>query len=287
MIIMRRIIISIAILALTSCGGERAPSPGEGGGWPGAAEGSGWGATEGAGSGDARGNGSGAARDDGAGAARGDGAGAAPSDGSAARGAERAAARTVVFVGTSLTAGYGVGEDAAYPALIQRRIDDASLPFRVVNAGISGETSAGGLRRIDWSLQQPVDVLVVELGANDGLRGLDPGAMRSNLDAILTRARDRYPDVALVLIGMEAPPNLGTAYVTRFRRVFSDLAREHDAALVPFLLEDVAGEAALNIEDGIHPNPAGHRILAATVWDVLGPLLRQRAAQAAGSAPGR
>jgi acyl-CoA thioesterase I len=284
---MRRIIISIAILALTSCGGERAPSPGDGDGWPGTAEGSGLGAAEGAGRGAER-AGDGAAPGAEWDAAAGTGSSAARgAERTGARGAERAAARTVVFVGTSLTAGYGVGEDAAYPALIQRRIDDASLPFRVVNAGISGETSAGGLRRIDWSLQQPVDVLVVELGANDGLRGLDPAAMRSNLDQILTRARERYPDVALVLIGMEAPPNLGTAYVTRFRRAFSDLAREHDAALVPFLLEGVAGEAALNIEDGIHPNPAGHRIIATTVWDVLGPLLRERAVQPAGSAPQR
>jgi acyl-CoA thioesterase I len=187
--------------------------------------------------------------------------------------------RVVLFVGTSLTAGYGVGEDVAYPARIQQRIDDAGLPYRVVNAGISGETSAGGLRRIEWSLQQPVDVLVVELGANDGLRGLDPDAMRANLDEILTRARDRHPDVALVIVGMEAPPNLGTAYVTRFRRVYSDLARQHDAALVPFLLDGVAGQASLNIADGIHPNDAGHRIMAATVWDVLGPLLTERSAR--------
>jgi acyl-CoA thioesterase-1 len=189
-----------------------------------------------------------------------------------------AAGRSVLFVGTSLTAGYGVGGDVAYPAVIQQLIDSAGLPFRVVNAGISGETSAGGLRRIDWSLQQPTDVLVLELGANDALRGHDPAEMEKNLDAILSRARDAWPDIALVLVGMEAPPNLGAGYVTRFRSVFSDLAREYDAALVPFLLEGVAAVPSLNIDDGIHPNIDGHRILARTVWSTLEPVLRRRAA---------
>lgn len=186
---------------------------------------------------------------------------------------------TVLFVGTSLTAGYGVGENVAWPAVIQQKIDSAGLPFRVVNAGISGETSAGGLRRIEWSLQQPTDVLVLELGANDGLRGLDPGAMRNNLDEIIRRTRSRYPDADIVLVGMEAPPNLGDDYTTRFRNVFADLARQHDASLVPFFLDGVAGEVSLNIEDGIHPNVEGHRILAGNVWPVLEPVLRGRAAR--------
>jgi acyl-CoA thioesterase I len=195
----------------------------------------------------------------------------------------RDGARTILFVGTSLTAGYGVGDDVAYPAIIQQKIDSAGLPFRVVNAGISGETSAGGLRRIEWSLQQPVDVLVLELGANDGLRALDPDVMRDNIDEIIRRTRTRYPDAAVVLVGMEAPPNLGAAYTTRFRAAFQDLAREHDAALVPFLLDGVAGEASLNIQDGIHPNADGHRMLAATVWRTLQPVLAGRAAQPASS----
>ena len=186
-------------------------------------------------------------------------------------------AATVLFVGTSLTAGYGVGAEQAYPGVLQRMIDSAGLPYRVVNAGISGETSAGGLRRIDWSLQQPTDVLVVELGANDALRGLDPAAMRSNLDGILTRARELHPDIGIVIIGMEAPPNLGADYGSRFRAVFTDLARQYDAALVPFLLDGVAADPALNLEDGIHPNAAGHRRLARTVWEVLGPVLAARA----------
>ncbi|HSK18042.1 MAG TPA: arylesterase [Longimicrobiales bacterium] len=187
-------------------------------------------------------------------------------------------AATILFVGTSLTAGYGVGAEQAYPAVLQQKIDSAGLRYRVVNAGISGETSAGGLRRIDWSLQQPTDVLVVELGANDGLRGLDPAAMRSNLDGILARARELHPDVAIVVIGMEAPPNLGTDYGARFRNVFTDIARQYDAALVPFLLDGVAADPALNLDDGIHPNAEGHRILARTVWEVLGPVLAARVA---------
>jgi acyl-CoA thioesterase-1 len=190
--------------------------------------------------------------------------------------------RTVVFVGTSLTAGYGVGVDVAYPAHIQQRIDAAGLPYRVVNAGISGETSAGGLRRIDWTLQEPVDVLVLELGANDGLRGIDPDEMRSNLDEILKRARTNHPGIAFIIVGMEAPPNLGDRYTSRFRRVFIELADEYDAALVPFLLDSVAAQPQLNIEDGLHPNAAGHEILARTVWRVLEPVLRARVQRASG-----
>jgi acyl-CoA thioesterase-1 len=192
----------------------------------------------------------------------------------------RSAERSVVlFVGTSLTAGYGVGPELSYPSVIQQLIDSAGLPFTVVNAGISGETSAGGLRRIDWSLQQPAVALVLELGANDALRGLDPGAMYDNLDAILTRARTVNPDIAIVIAGMEAPPNLGGDYASRFRDVFSRLAREHDAGLVPFLLDGVAADPALNLDDGIHPNAAGHRILARNVWAVLDDVLVNLARQ--------
>jgi acyl-CoA thioesterase-1 len=182
----------------------------------------------------------------------------------------------VLFLGTSLTAGYGTGEDLAFPALVQTMIDSAALPFRVVNAGISGETSAGGLRRLDWSLQEPIDVLVLELGANDGLRALDVNEMRANLDSILTRTRRTYPDAALVLLGMEAPPNLGATYTNAFRDVFRDLAHKHDAALVPFLLDGVAARPALNLDDGIHPNADGHRAVARTVWQTLGPVLLKR-----------
>jgi acyl-CoA thioesterase I len=188
-----------------------------------------------------------------------------------------AAPRSIIFLGTSLTAGYGVGPDVAYPALIQQRITAEGLPFRVTNAGISGETSAGGLRRIDWLLQNPVDVLVLELGANDGLRGLDTDSLRQNLDLILARTRAKYPDAAIIMLGMEAPPNLGAAYTARFHDIYPDLARKYDATLVPFLLAGVAGNAALNQEDGIHPNQQGHRLLAANVWALLRPALLARA----------
>jgi acyl-CoA thioesterase-1 len=200
------------------------------------------------------------------------GRGAIPTDTGAAR-ASIGQRRTIVFLGTSLTAGYGVGEDQAFPAVIQERIDSAGLPFQVVNAGISGETSAGGLARIDWVLRRPVDVLVLELGANDGLRGLPVDRMRANLDSILVRTRRAYPAAAIVIAGMEAPPNLGETYTSEFWRTFSDLATLRDAALVPFLLEDVGGVRSLNQDDGIHPTAGGHRVLADNVWAVLAPLL--------------
>jgi acyl-CoA thioesterase-1 len=182
----------------------------------------------------------------------------------------------IVFLGTSLTAGYGVGADSAYPAVLQSMMDSAGLRFRVVNAGLSGETSAGGLRRLEWSLQQPIEVLFLELGANDGLRGLGTDQMEANLDAILAHTRERYPDSDLVIAGMEAPPNLGPEYTRAFRAVFASLARKYDAALIPFLLEGVAGQADLNQADRIHPSTAGHRAIARTVWPHLEPVLRSR-----------
>lgn len=184
----------------------------------------------------------------------------------------------VLFVGTSLTAGYGLGAEFAYPALIQQKIDSAGLPFRVVNAGVSGETSAGGLRRADWYLQQPIEMLVLELGANDALRGLRPSEMEANLDSIIQHTRDRYPEAAIVIAGMEAPPNLGDTYTSQFRAVFTDLAREHNAVLIPFLLEGVGGIAELNQDDGIHPTEQGQRVMAETVWTFVGPVLTSRAA---------
>jgi len=180
----------------------------------------------------------------------------------------------VVFLGTSLTAGLGLlrAEDT-YVARVGELADSAGLPIRVVNAGVSGETSAGGLRRLDWVLRQPLDILCVELGANDGLRGQDPAATKANLLAIVEEARTRYPDVRVLIEGMEAPPNLGEAYTQRFRDVFPEVARATDAALVPFLLQDVAGIPTLNQSDGIHPTPEGHDIMAHNVWPVLEPLV--------------
>lgn len=186
-----------------------------------------------------------------------------------------AARGRIVFLGTSLTAGYGLADPSlAYPALIQQRIDSAGLKYQVVNAGVSGATSADTRRSIDWIMAEPVRVLVVETGANDGLRGLDVDSMRANIQAILDRARRQSPPPRLVLVGMEAPPNYGATYTRRFREVFPDLARQNGAAFVPFLLRGVAGVDSLNQADGIHPTPAGQRIVAATVWGVLAPLLR-------------
>ena len=180
----------------------------------------------------------------------------------------------VLFLGTSLTAGLGVDPVEAYPALIARRVDSLGLGFRVVNAGLSGETSAGGLRRIAWLLRQPVRVLVIELGANDALRGHDLAATRRNLQAIIDSAQRRDPRTVIVLAGMEAPPNLGASYTREFRALFPALARTNSAALIPFLLEGVGGNFDLNQPDAIHPTAEGHRVMAETVWRVLEPVLR-------------
>lgn len=190
----------------------------------------------------------------------------------------------VLFFGTSLTAGLGLDPEQAYPARIQEMMDSAGLRFRAVNAGVSGETSAAGLRRIEWLLAQPVAVLVLELGANDALRGQDLAAARDNLQAIIDRTRAAHPGVRVVIAGMEAPPNLGRRYTREFRRLFVDLARRNGAALIPFLLAGVAGVPELNQADGIHPTAAGARIVAANVWRVLEPVLRELAAGDAGAA---
>jgi len=181
----------------------------------------------------------------------------------------------VLFLGTSLTAGYGLSVDEAYPSLIQQKIDSAGLGFRVVNAGESGGTSAGGVRRIGWLLQQPVATLVLELGANDGLRGQDVSNLKRNLQTIIDTTLATYPEAEIVIAGMEAPPNLGRPYTVEFRRVFQELARENNAVLIPFLLEGVAGVPELNQADGIHPTAAGQRLIAETVWHVLDPLLHE------------
>ena len=180
----------------------------------------------------------------------------------------------VLFFGTSLTAGLGLEPEQAFPALIQRKIDSAGLKFRAVNAGVSGETSAAGLRRIDWILQQPVSVLVLELGANDALRGQDLVAGKKNLQEIVDRTRARYPNVRIVVAGMQAPPNLGRRYTREFQNLFVELARENRAALIPFLLAGVGGVDSLNQRDGLHPNEEGEKIVAANVWNVLESILR-------------
>jgi len=179
----------------------------------------------------------------------------------------------VMMLGDSITAGYGIGEDNAFPALLQTRVDSLGWDVRIINAGLSGETSAGGLRRIDWLLRERIDVLLIELGGNDGLRGTAPEVTRQNLQGIIDQARERYPDVTLILAGMQVPPNLGAAYTTEFRDLFPDLARENETALIPFILEGVGGVPRLNLPDGIHPTAEGHAILAETVWDTLEPIL--------------
>jgi acyl-CoA thioesterase-1 len=179
----------------------------------------------------------------------------------------------ILFVGTSLTAAYGLDPADAYPARIQEKLDAAGLRYRVVNAGVSGETSAGARRRIDWLMAQPVAVLVVETGANDGLRGIDPTDARANIQAIFDRAKRQSPPPSLMLIGMAAPPNLGSRYADSFRAIYPELARRNGAVLVPFLLEGVAGVPRLNQPDGIHPTAEGQRLLAETIWKHLRPML--------------
>lgn len=180
----------------------------------------------------------------------------------------------IVFLGTSLTAGYGLPEDEAFPARIERRIEARGLDHRVVNAGVSGDTSAGGLRRLDWLLRLPIAVLVVELGANDMLRGQSVEALRQNLDAILERTREAHPEARFLIAGMRAAPNLGPRYAKAFDAVYPALAERWDAALVPFLLEDVAAVRRLNQADGIHPTAEGHALIADRIWERLEPLLR-------------
>lgn len=180
----------------------------------------------------------------------------------------------VLFLGDSITAGYGVELSQAYPALIQEKIDGKNWPFKVVNAGQSGDTSAGGLSRIDWLLRNRIDVLVLELGGNDGLRGFPVESTRKNLQAIIDRVKRKYPDAKIVIAGMKMPPNMGRDYDSEFAAIFASLAKTNNAPLVPFVLEGVGGVRDLNLPDGIHPTPRGHQIVAANVWKVLEPVLK-------------
>ncbi len=198
----------------------------------------------------------------------------APEDAPAASASGR---RSILFLGTSLTAAYGLDPEQGFPARIQEKIDSAGLPYEVVNAGQSGETSAGARNRIGWLLEQPFDVLVLETGANDMLRGSDVDSLGTNLQAIIDTVRRRRPDAAIVLAGMLATPNLGAAYGSRFNALYPAVARRNGLPLIPFLLEGVGGQPELNQEDGVHPNERGQTIVAATVWKTLEPVLRQRA----------
>lgn len=185
----------------------------------------------------------------------------------------------ILFFGNSLTAGMGLEPHEAFPAVIQEKIDALGLPFQVVNAGLSGETTASGKNRVDWVLDQDVDVFVLELGANDGLRGIPVEETRNNLQDIINQVRKKNPDIEIILTGMQIPPNLGKEYTASFKEIFPELSKKNDLHLVPFLLEDVAGVPELNQEDGIHPTARGQEILAENVWEVLEPVLRKKAAQ--------
>jgi acyl-CoA thioesterase-1 len=184
--------------------------------------------------------------------------------------------KTVVFLGDSLTAGLGVQPSEAFPALIAGKIRANGLPFEVENAGLSGDTSAGGLRRLEWLLQRPIDVLVIELGANDGLRGLAVNSLKANLQAIIDKAKAKNPAVKILIAGMQMPPNLGGEYAAEFAKVYAEVAHANNAALIPFLLEGVGGDRDLNQPDLIHPSAAGHRVVAEVVWRTLEPILRAK-----------
>ncbi|MDO7887155.1 arylesterase [Hymenobacter cheonanensis] len=180
----------------------------------------------------------------------------------------------ILFFGDSITAGLGVEPDEAYPALIEARVDSLHLPYTVVNAGLSGETTAGGRSRIGWVLsRQPVGVFVLELGGNDGLRGLPLTDTRKNLQAIIDTVRQKAPQAKIVLAGMQIPPNMGAAYAADFKKLYAETAARNKLTLIPFLLENVGGIAKLNQRDGIHPTPEGHKLVARTVWRTLQPIL--------------
>ena len=188
--------------------------------------------------------------------------------------AKETSQKSILFFGDSITAGYGLDDSAdAYPGIIQSKIDSLGLDYQVVNSGVSGETTAGGLSRIKWVLNQDIDVFVLELGANDGLRGVPLSETRKNLQAIIDAVQTKNAEIQLVLAGMQLPPNMGQEYTSGFKAIFSDLAEENDIALIPFILEDVGGIPDLNQRDGIHPTEEGHKIVANTVWETVGPII--------------
>ena len=189
---------------------------------------------------------------------------------------EKEDTKTILFFGNSLTAGMGLDPSEAFPQLIQKKIDSLDLPYQVINAGLSGETTAAGKNRIGWILNQEVDVFVLELGANDGLRGIAVDQTKKNLQAIIDTVRQKSPDTEIILAGMQIPPNLGETYTTGFQKIFPELTEENDLYLVPFLLEGVAGDAKLNQQDGIHPTAEGQKIVALNVWEVLREVLNDQ-----------
>ena len=195
-----------------------------------------------------------------------------PSVSTTARATEKV---TVLFFGTSLTAGYGLDPSIAFPNLVARKAADAGTPIVAINAGLSGETSAGALRRIDWTLSKPVDIVVLETGGNDALRALDADSLKTNLRGVVGRIRTLQPRARILLAVMEAPPNLGARYTASFRKAYQDVAAEENLTPIPFLLDKVAGHDGLNQADGVHPNDKGERIVADNVWRVLRPVVRE------------
>ena len=184
--------------------------------------------------------------------------------------------KTILCFGDSITAGYGLDDsNDAFPAVLQQKIDSLNLNYIVINSGVSGETSAGGKSRIDWIIKQNIEIFLLELGANDGLRGVPLSETRANLQAIIDVVREKSPDTKIVLAGMELPPNMGQDYTTEFRQLFADLAEKNNLTFIPFILKDVGGIASLNQSDGIHPTVKGHKIVANTVWNALKPLLEK------------
>ncbi|HYI76491.1 MAG TPA: arylesterase [Chryseolinea sp.] len=183
------------------------------------------------------------------------------------------APKVILFYGDSLTAGYGLSTEEAFPALVEKKLNKSEKAVRIINAGLSGETSAGGLTRLDWVIRQPIDIFILELGANDGLRGLPLDETQKNLQLIIDKVKAKFPKVKIVIAGMMVPPNMGPEYTAKFQKIFPDLAKKNNASLIPFLLQDVAGNEKLNLADGIHPNVEGHKIVADNVIKILQPLL--------------
>lgn len=182
---------------------------------------------------------------------------------------------TILVFGDSLTAGYGLDPNDAFSAVLQAKLDSLGYDYNVVNAGLSGETTASGKNRISWVLKQNIDIFILELGANDGLRGIPLDETRTNLQAIIDTVRNKDPETKIVLAGMQIPPNMGQEYTTDFKQIFPDLAAKNDVFLIPFLLENIAGIPSLNQADGIHPTVEGHKIVADNVWEVINPLLEK------------
>lgn len=181
--------------------------------------------------------------------------------------------QTIVIFGNSLTAGYGIEPEDSFSGILQQRIDSLGLGYQVINGGLSGETTASGLNRLDWFLEEEPYIFVLELGGNDGLRGIEVSETKNNLEKIINMVQERYPQTHILLAGMQMPPNMGKDYTDRFKAIYTDLAEEEGVQLIPFLLEGVAGDPSLNLPDGIHPSEEGHRIIADTVWKYLKPLL--------------